>query len=115
MNRSTFTKRPAAAAGDDEVPLRGSREATLGARGLSKAISTVPARAPHDTRPPIYGAPAPHTPSAQGPRASREASLGGAVPDTTPGGGLAAEDEVLPYGACPGEPDPERDWGRDAE
>ena len=102
-------------AGETEPPLRGSREATLGATGLSKAIAPVPAHAPDDTRAPVYGASAPQPSSTPELRASREASLAGTAPPTAPGGGLAAEDEVLSYGACPGEPEPERDWARDAE
>ena len=115
MKTPKISKPPAPATGGDaEIPLRGSREATLGATGLSRPISTVPAHAPDETRPPFYGESAPQQSSPPEPRASREASLGGAVPDTTPGGGLAAEDEELPYGAAPGAPDPERNWRDDA-
>lgn len=98
-----------------EVSLRGSREASLGADGLriSKAVSTTPAHAPDDSRPPAY---AEHD-REEGEEvryASREAALGGHSVPVRPAGGLPPEDEeALPRGSRPGDPDPERDWAEE--
>lgn len=99
-----------------EVPLRGSREASLGADGLriSRAEGTTPARAPDDSRPPAYGGyDGEEEGDAEKRYASREAALGGPSPATPAAGGLAPEDEQLPRGARPGDPDPERNWAED--
>lgn len=96
------------------VPLRGSREATLGAGGLrvSPASGTTPVRAPDVSRAPVYGGY--HRDHDAEPRyASREAALGGSSPAARAAGGLPSVGEQLPRGARPGDPDPERDWARD--
>ena len=101
---------------EPEEPLRGSREASLGADGLhvSKATDTMPSRAPDDERPSAYAdADADAAPEDEF-HASREASLGGTPSVSRPAGGLAPEDQPLPPGAVPGDPDPERDWANDA-
>lgn len=106
------TRKKTAKRNDPGGPLRGSREAMLGADGLrvSKASGTVPSKAPDDRRPSAY---ADAAPAHEGSTASREASLGGTAVETHPAGALAPEDERLPYGARPGDPEPERDWARD--
>lgn len=109
-------KRERPAAGEvTDAPLRGSREAMLGADGLriSKASGTVPAKRPDDSRPSAYADDDPAKSADDEVHASREASLGGAVSESHPAGVLAPEDERLPYGARPGDPEPERDWARD--
>lgn len=110
-------KSPASGVGerDTDTALYGSREAMLGADGLrvSKASGTVPATAPVEDRPSAYADAAPGAASPDESYASREASLGGSAPETAPAGGLAPEDERLPHGARPGDPDPERDWADD--
>lgn len=100
---------------DTGAPLRGSREAMLGADGLrvSKASGTVPAKRPDDSRPSAYADDDPEQVADDEVHASREASLGGTATEHHPAGELAAEDERLPYGARPGDPEPERDWARD--
>jgi len=98
-----------------DAALRGSREALLGAEGLrvSKASGTVPAQRPDDTRPSAYADDDPAKVADDEVHASREASLGGTVTESHPAGELAPEDERLPYGARPGDPEPERNWARD--
>ena len=118
MNRQSEQERneQAAQSAPTEEGLRGSREATLGAQGLrvSKAEDTVPATAPDDNRVSAYADTASGEDSGDEPRASREASLGANATSTagTAAGGLAPEDQALPYGSRPGDPDPERDWTR---
>lgn len=94
---------------------RPSREATLGADGLhvSRASGTVPASAPDDSRASAYADSESAEAAGDAARGSREASLGGAAPETPAAGGLASEDETLPQGERPGDPDPERDWARE--
>lgn len=98
-----------------EAPLRGSREAMLGADGLhvSKASGTTPAMRPDDARPSAYADDNPAKVADDEVHASREASLGGVAIETHPAGALAPEDERLPYGERPGDPKPERNWARD--
>jgi hypothetical protein len=98
-----------------DAPLRGSREAMLGADGLrvSKASGTTPSRKPDDSRPSAYADDHPDKVADDEVHASREASLGGTATENHPAGALAPEDERLPYGARPGDPDPERHWARD--
>lgn len=98
-----------------DAVLRGSREAMLGADGLrvSKASGTVPAKRPDDSRPSAYADDDPAKVADDEVHASREASLGGTAAEKHPAGALAPEDERLPYGARPGDPDPERNWARD--
>ena len=98
-----------------DAPLRGSREAMLGADGLriSKASGTVPARRADDSRPSAYADDDPAKVADDEVHASREARLGGAATENHPAGALAPEDERLPYGTRPGDPDPERNWARD--
>jgi len=93
----------------------GSREAMLGSHGLrvSKASGTTPATRPDDSRPSAYADDTPEPVADDEVHASREASLGGTATGNPPAGGLAPEDQRLPYGARPGDPDPERDWARD--
>ena len=101
----------------NDIPLRGSREAMLGTEGLrvSRAQGTTPARAPDDSRPPAYGGYEQEgdADDAQARCASREAALGGSSSGMRAAGGLAPEDERLPHGARPGDPDPERNWADD--
>lgn len=112
-----MTRKGERAAGGREAdaPLRGSREAMLGADGLrvSKASGTVPAKRPDDSRAPVYADDDPGKVADDEVHASREASLGGSATENHPAGALAPEDERLPYGARPGDPEPERDWARD--
>ena len=98
-----------------DVALRGSREAMLGADGLrvSKASGTVPAKSPDAARPSAYAGDQPAKVADDEVHASREASLGGTASENHPAGALAPEDERLPYGARPGDPEPERNWARD--
>jgi len=101
--------------GENDAPLRGSREAMLGADGLrvSKASGTVPSKRPDDSRPSAYADDDPAKVIDDEVHASREASLGGTATENHPAGALAPEDESLPYGTRPGDPDPERNWARD--
>lgn len=101
--------------GHKDAPLRGSREAMLGADGLhiSKASGTVPAKRPDDSRPSAYADDDPAKVADDEVHASREASLGGTATENHPAGALAPEDERLSDDARPGDPDPERDWARD--
>lgn len=105
----------AGAGKETDAPLRGSREAMLGADGLrvSKASGTTPAKKPDDSRPSAYADDDPAKVADDEVHASREASLGGTAAENHPAGGLAPEDEPLPYGARPGDPEPERNWARD--
>lgn len=111
------TRKDEGPARDEEAGagVRGSREAMLGADGLrvSKASGTTPATRPDDSRPSAYADDDPEPVAADEVHASREASLGGTATEKHPAGGLAPEDERLPYGARPGDPEPERNWARD--
>ncbi len=114
MNATRKGERPASGREADAL-LRGSREAMLGADGLrvSKASGTVPAKRPDDSRPSVYADDDPAKVADDEVHASREASLGGTATEHHPAGALAPEDERLPYGARPGDPEPERGWARD--
>lgn len=111
----TATRKGERPAADTDAPLHGSREAMLGADGLriSKASGTVPAKRPDDSRRAVYADEDPARVADDEVHASREASLGGTAIENHPAGALAPEDERLPYGARPGDPEPERDWARD--
>lgn len=100
-----------------DAAVRGSREAMLGADGLrvSRASGTTPATRPDDSRPSAYAGHDPEPVADDEVHASREASLGGTATENHPAGGLAPEDERLPYGARPGDPEPERNWARDEQ
>ena len=106
---------PPASGREADAPVRGSREAMLGAGGLriTKASGTVPAKCADDSRPSAYADDHPAIVADDEVHASREASLGGTAVENHPAGALAPEDERLPYGARPGDPDPERNWARD--
>lgn len=114
MNATRKGERSSTGRGADAA-LRGSREAMLGADGLrvSKASGTVPAKRPDDSRPSAYVDDIPGEVADDEVHASREASLGGTATENHPAGALAPEDERLPYGARPGDPEPERNWARD--
>lgn len=114
MGTTRKGERPASGR-EQDAPLRGSREAMLGADGLrvSKASGTTPAKRPDDSRPSAYADDNPATVADDEVHASREASLGGTAAENHPAGALAPEDERLTYGARPGDPEPERDWARD--
>ncbi|MFW5969753.1 MAG: hypothetical protein ACOCP9_03870 [Halofilum sp. (in: g-proteobacteria)] len=114
MATTRKAKRPTGG-GETDAPLRGSREAMLGADGLrvSKASGTVPAKRPDDSRPSAYADDDSDKVADDEVHASREASLGGTATENHPAGALAPEDERLPYGARPGDPEPERDWAHD--
>jgi len=101
-------------AADTEEPLRASREASLGAGGLSvsQASGTVPARPPDESRQPVYAGSAPASDDEF--HASREASLGGPGAAGVPADVLGTEEAGLPQGSQPGDPEPERDWAREA-
>ena len=112
---TTRNGKRAAGGRETDTPLRGSREAMLGADGLrvSKASGTVPAKRPDDSRPSAYADADPAEAADNEVHASREASLGGTATENYPAGALAREDERLAYGTRPGDPDPERNWARD--